>query len=187
MLGLLPREEIVMIPIYQRISGSGTNGTTPGDCVKCCVASVLELAYEEVPHFVAGEWLVAPRAVNGMISGPPERVDWLSALNDWLRETGWALRAHQETYFKHPLPRGPCESVFDWFDPLPAPRSWSRCHGTWIASVISENYDKSTHAVVMLGGDVVHDPSTMPRRTPYQFVSEIHFQATNPALCRKPQ
>lgn len=159
----------------------------PGDCVKCCVASVLELSYEAVPHFVAGEWLVAPRATDGAVAGPPERVDWFTALNDWLRSTGWALRATSASYYKHPLPRGPVENVFDWYDPYDAPRSWSPGQGWWIANVISENFERSTHAVVMLDGDVVFDPSTKPRRTPYRFVGETHFIATDPAGCRSRQ
>lgn len=167
----------------QRIVASGGDGRIPGDCVKCCIASILELPYEDVPHFVAGEWLVTPRASDGVASGPPERVDWFTALNDWLRETGWALRTTETLYHKHPLPRGPCEPL-DWYDPYPAPRCWSRGQGYWIGKVISENFAQSTHAVVMLDGDVVFDPSTHPRRTPYQFVGEMHFVATRPELCR---
>jgi hypothetical protein len=173
-----------MIPVVQRIVASGGDGKLPGDCVKCCVASVLELPYEAVPHVVAGEWLVAPRAADGVVAGPPERVDWFSALNDWLRTEGWALRAEQRTYYKTPLPRGPVKDTFDWYEPYPAPRCWSSGQGYWIATVISENFERSTHAVVMLDGEVVHDPSTAPRRTPYQFVGEIHFHATDPAMCR---
>lgn len=175
-----------MIPVAQRISAPGTElgARVPGDCVKCCVASILELPYEAVPHFVAGEWLVAPRATDGVIAGPPERVDWFTALNDWLRETGWALRASQTLYYKSPLPRGPVESVFDWYEQYDAPRVWSPGQGWWIASVISENFERSTHAVVMLDGVVAFDPSPKPRRTPYQFVGETHFIATDPARYR---
>lgn len=173
-----------MIPVVQRIAASGGDGKVPGDCVKCCVASILELPYENVPHFVAYEWLVAPRAVNGMVAGPPERVDWFSALNDWLRSDGWALRATSTTYYKNPLPRGPVKDTFDWYEPYPAPRPGSAGQGFWIASVISENFERSTHAVVMRDGEVAFDPSMLPRRTPYQFVGETHFVATDPALCR---
>jgi hypothetical protein len=134
---------------------------------------------------VAGEWLVAPRAVNGMVTGPAERVDWRSALDNWLRETGWALRTSSTTYHKDPLPRGPVKDTFDWYEPYDRPRIWSPGQGFWIASVISENFERSTHAVVMLDGEVVFDPSSLPRRTPYQFVGELHFVATDPSLFRK--
>lgn len=171
-----------MIPVLQRIVSPGTGRTDdthiPGDCVKCCVASILELPYEDVPHFVAHE-VMAPDA-----AGVPQRTDWFTGLNHWLRTAGWALRTIKTTYFKHPLPSGPVESEFDWYDPYDAPRSWSPGQGYWIASVISENFERRTHAVVMLDGSVAFDPSPRPRRTPYQFVGETHFVATRPELCR---
>lgn len=173
-----------MIPVIQRISASGGElGKAPGDCVKCCVASILDLPYEAVPHFVAGEWLVAPRATNGMVAGAPERVDWFTALNDWLRETGWNLQAQRMTYW---LPDPPHEyaAEVDLYRQLERPHHCHTRRGYWIASVISENYERSTHAVVMLDGAVAHDPSMLPRRTPYRFVGETYFVATNPALCR---
>lgn len=172
-----------MIPVVQRIVAPGTgradDGHVPGDCVKCCVASILELPYEAVPHFVANEVLV-PDA-----TGVPQRSDWFSGLNYWLRTTGWALRATHTEYLKNPLPRGPVESTFDWYEPYDAPRVWSSGQGWWIASVISENYERRTHAVVMRDGAVAFDPSPKPRRTPYRFVGETHFIATDPAICRR--
>lgn len=167
-----------MIPVAQRIVASGgAAGVLPGDCVKCCVASLLELPYEDVPHFVAHEVMIPQPG------GEPYASDWFTGLNYWLRTTGWALRAVHTSYHKNPLPRE-AASTFDWYEPYERPRLTSPHMGYWIASVISENFERSTHAVVMLDGDVVHDPSTKPRRTPYQFVSETHFVATNPALCR---
>lgn len=45
-----------------------------GDCLKCCVASILELPYETVPHFVKGDrWYGVP---------------WFHALWDFLRPMG---------------------------------------------------------------------------------------------------
>lgn len=170
-----------MIPVLQRIVSPGTgladDTHIPGDCVKCCVASVLELPYDDVPHFVAHEVLVPDAA------GALQRVDWLTGLNHWLCTSGWALRATQTTYYKSPLPRR-VESEFDLYDPYDSPRSWSAGQGYWIASVISENFERRTHAVVMLDGAVAFDPSPRPRRTPYQFVGETHFVATRPELCR---
>lgn len=46
-----------MKKVYQRITNS-----IIGDCLKCCVASLLELEYEDVPNFIEyenGNWLVA--------------------------------------------------------------------------------------------------------------------------------
>lgn len=168
-----------MIPVVQRIAASGgVNGRPPGDCVKCCVASILEMAYEDVPHFVAGEWLVT-------VAGSPERVCWISALDNWLCVTGWALRVSRTNYHR-PWPQdGSIASEFDLYDPLDRPRIVTPGMGYWIATVISENFERGTHAVVMLDGDVVHDPAIQQRRTPYQFVGEMHFIATDPARCRQ--
>ena len=59
-----------------------------------------------------------------------------------------------------------------------------RIKGYWIASVISENFEDSTHAIVMLDRDVAFDPSTKPRRTPYQFIGWGTFVATDAARCK---
>jgi hypothetical protein len=167
-----------VIPVVQRIHASGgVEGKLPGDCVKCCVASILELDYEGVPHFVARQVLIP------QLGAQPYAADWYTGLNYWLRTSGWALRAEHRRYFKSPLPLE-YSSEFDLYDPLERPRVTSPHMGYWIATVVSENFARSTHAVVMLDGDVVHDPSMHPRRTPYQFVGEMHFIATDPARCR---
>lgn len=166
-----------MIPVEQRICSAGGDGV-PGDCVKCCVASILELSYEEVPHFVAREVMIP------QLGGEPYAADWYSGLNYWLRSSGWPLRISQTTYYKNPVPRDSKES-FDWYDPRERPRAMSTDMGYWIASVISENFERSTHAIVMLDGEVAFDPSSRPRQTPYQYVGEMHFIATNPALCQR--
>lgn len=60
-----------------------------------------------------------------------------------------------------------------------------RVEGYWIASVISENFEDSTHAIVMLNDQVAFDPSTSPRRTPYEFIGGECFVATDPARWRQ--
>lgn len=66
--------------------------------------------------------------------------------------------------------------------PTDSPPYWPA--GWWIATVLSENFEGATHAVVMRGtfsgGDenwmrVAHDPSPHPRRTPYVFVGRYSF------------
>jgi len=166
-----------MIPVVQRISAAGAaSGQPPGDCVKCCVASVLELAYEDVPHFVAREVLIP------QLGAEPYAADWYTGLNYWLRTAGWALQARHTSYYKDPLPRE-YSDTFEIYEPHNSPRA-GKHDGYWIASVISENFERATHAIVMLGRDVVHDPSMLPRRTPYRFVGEMHFVATAPERCR---
>lgn len=98
---------------------------------------------------------------------------WFTAVQEWLRPMGLVLdqRSHKE--------------------PSDSPKFWPP--GWWIASVESENFPGSTHAVVMhgyydqpLGEDwhirVAHDPSPHPRRTPYVFRGAYWFVARDPAL-----
>lgn len=42
-----------MIPVQQRITDHDPPNGIYGDCFKCCVASILELDYDDVPHFFA--------------------------------------------------------------------------------------------------------------------------------------
>jgi hypothetical protein len=168
-----------VIPVVQRICASGgASGQPPGDCVKCCVASVLELSYEAVPHFVAGEVLIP------QLGAEPYIADWYTGLNYWLRTNGWALQARHTSYYKNPAPREYSTQV-DLYEQRERPNGECRHAGYWIASVISENFEGSTHAVVMLDGEVAHDPSMAPRRTPYRFVGEMIFVATDPARCHR--
>lgn len=84
-------------------------------------------------------------------------------------------------------PMGLAHERMTW-KPTPVPNYWPS--GWWIASVLSENFEGATHAVVMrgagqaCGGDgwmgVAHDPSPHPRRTPYVFVGGMRFAALDP-------
>ena len=58
-----------MIPIEQQLFYNEETGER-GDCLKCCLASLLELPYEEVPHFVAmgDRWFI-------------EEMNWLASRN----------------------------------------------------------------------------------------------------------
>lgn len=164
-----------MIPVQQRITAAGGDGVLPGDCVKCCVASILELPYEDVPHFVN-------REVNDADGKP---LDWYSGVNHWLRERGYPLWLHTWRHHKTSTEvfaererRGlqPGEPMPANANKFPDPIG-----GYWIASVISENFEDSTHAIVMLNDQVAFDPSTRPRRTPYEFIGWGVFVATDAA------
>jgi hypothetical protein len=171
-----------MIPVVQRISASGGDSTLPGDCVKCCVASIFDLPYEAVPHFVA-------REVKGADGEP---LNWDLGLNHWLRESGYPLyfkdwrnrktgtevRAERERLGLKPGESMPANLMYR------ASEHPDECDGYWIASVISENFENSTHAIVMLDRRVAFDPSPHPRRTPYAFIGWGIFVATDPVLCR---
>lgn len=92
---------------------------------------------------------------------------WIWAMEKWLAPFGLTLE--REDYREGPSDNHP-----------------RRYHdGWWIASVISENIDGATHAIVMHETDVRHDPSPSPRRTPYRFVGECYFVAADPALIRR--
>ena len=169
-----------MIPVHQRINASGGDGVIPGDCVKCCVGSILELPYEDVPHFVAGE----------VLSDNGHPLEWQAGVNHWLAARGYPLWlqvwrhtksgaeifAERERLGLRPGQSMPAVGMYS------ASEHPDRINGYWIATVISENFEDSTHAIVMLDRQVAFDPSTKPRRTPYAFIGWGVFVATNPSL-----
>lgn len=169
-----------MIPVHQRIIRAGAvDEGLPGDCVKCCVASIFELPYEDVPHFVAREVKNA--------EGKP--LEWDQGINHWLRDRGYPLYFHTWRHTKtaaevfaerERLGLQPGES-------MPAVAMYrasefpDRIKGWWIATVISENFEDATHAIVMHDREVAFDPSTKPRRTPYAYIGWNTFVATDPS------
>lgn len=159
-----------MIPVRQRIVDAQR-----GDCLKACVASVLELPYEDVPHFAVGEWKLNP-----MTGEKPKDVGWSSALNDWLLRGGWPLRVVALYYHRRDLPslpKGKTRAYLDHFELSDYPRHSQP--GYWIASVVSANIPGVTHAVVMLDHQVAFDPSPRQRRVPYAFLASYLFVATD--------
>lgn len=64
---------------------SGNDKNIPGDCVRACVASILELPREKVPHFVqiGDTW-------------------WLHEFEDWLIERRIALMVLSHQTFEFP-------------------------------------------------------------------------------------
>ncbi len=183
-----------MIPVPQRIIAAGTPGDPkdpPGDCLKCCVASILELPYEAVPHFVARE-VIDPNLCADGTPHPdgPHNLDWLTGLNVWLKRQGYPLFVHHWTnnLTGKEIMALRAERGLKPGEHLPANdqyhrRSWPDhvAEGYWIASVISENFPNSTHAIVMHDDQVAFDPSTKPRRTPYEFIGGKAFVCTDPA------
>lgn len=173
-----------MIPVMQTISASGWDSDLPGDCVRACYASILERTISEVPHFVAGE----------VLADDGSKTDWLSGVNLWLRRQGYLFRAEHRSYFKDVECQiawrrerdaaGIDSSTRDILWMYDARDQAPYYPGHWIATVISENFPGATHAVVMQGNTVAHDPSPKPRRTPYKFVGETRFVVEDPATCR---
>jgi hypothetical protein len=61
-----------VIPVEQRLFFDASTGER-GDCLKCCIASLLELDYDDVPHFAA--------------MGDMWWIEW----TNWLAARGWQL------------------------------------------------------------------------------------------------
>lgn len=61
-----------MIPVEQRLQFDEGTGER-GDCLKCCMASLLELDYDDVPHFAS--------------MGEMWWIEW----TNWLAGRGWML------------------------------------------------------------------------------------------------
>ena len=191
-----------MIPVPQRIVARGA-APVPGDCFKCCVASLLELPYEAVPHFVAHEWLVQPLHFDDCTPSKcaeycfvaagekPYRGDQHSALRNWLQVTGWPIGVSAKAYLRDMAELGRLyPDADDWtkglnsFAPVPSPHANHARSPWWIASVVSDIFEGAAHAIVMRYDQVVFDPSPHPRKTPYAFIGEMWFTVADPARCR---
>src|SRR5438270_13938396 len=118
-----------MKPIEQREPYDAEQGLT-GDCWKCCLASILELPYEAVPHFV-------------QLQEDGEIESYWNASLAFLRERGltltrFGLWGKENPYLLHGSKR------IRYFFSAP---------GHWIASVHSPRYD-GEHVVVMRGSSI---------------------------------
>lgn len=126
-----------MIPVEQRQLYVPDEST--GDCWKCCIASILELPYEDVPHFVEQE----------------ERGE----VESWWNETIGFLRPRGLTMATFGLWGD--ERPFLLFGSEPI-RYAFHAPGHWLASVVSPRTapggEHISHVVVMNGDRIVFDP-----------------------------
>lgn len=147
-----------------------------GDCVRACVASIFEMELDEVPHFVE---IMYQRQARHELSKEWEHTQW-GLMNSWAWSFG--IGVNQVTYQS--------QGHYLWSDePL-------QYHpGYWIGTVQSrdpavakmnekEKPGRSTHAVVMNGPDLVHDPNPDSRAKlmPYRFGGETWFELAHPEL-----
>lgn len=132
-----------MKPVEQRQLASET---TVGDCWRCCLASILELDYEDVPHFVEME-------------DAGEVSSYWNATIEWLRPRGFAIaqfglwgddRPYLAWGSHGPLTVRDEQGEHELKYAFSAP-------GHWIAGVKSPRID-GLHAVVMSGSSVAFDP-----------------------------
>jgi hypothetical protein len=159
-----------MIPVEQRIVAGPTEDPR-GDCYKCAIASILELPYEDVPHFVNGEWLVDYG--DGL-----RKADSYSAFCNWLKVKGYPIHPTSVVYHNSDNPMNKMY-MHDYEHEKPRNHHF----GYWIGSVKSVVFEGGHHVVVMKGWDVVYDPS--PHRDIYEeigydFYGEMWFECPEP-------
>lgn len=116
-----------MNPIDMTVMHDPDNGKI-GDCFRCCVASILELPANEVPHFMDYPW------------DGPDPGQWFGTLNRWLGQFDLAYVEHEtnETY------------KWDW--------AAYKANGFECYHVLSGRSPRALHSTVGLNGVMVHDP-----------------------------
>jgi hypothetical protein len=143
-----------VIPVAQLVVGDGKDGRPLGDCVRACVASIMEMRAEDVPHFVAD----APTS-------------WFRDLKRWLSRFGLTLEwsRHDPTDVPPFWPSG------WWIASVQSENFNGETH-----AVVMRGYDNGHAGDDWMS--VAHDPSPHPRRTPYVFVGRYSFVALDPAV-----
>lgn len=126
-----------MIPVEQRklyVPGEQT-----GDCWKCCIASILELPYEDVPHFVE--------------EAERDFSSYWNATQEWLRARGFVLATFWLRGLDKPLLNIHDREDIDYHFSAP---------GHWIGAVVSPRKtpegENISHVVVMNGSEIAFDP-----------------------------
>lgn len=116
-----------MKPVDQTIF-SNPEGTSKGNCMTACVASLLELPIEEVPYFI----------------GLPED-EWFSVFQNFLKQHGYQFSGM--FFFTEGL---------GWKELLqlsPGVNGYFMCSGaSW------RDYVTAGHAVIYKDGEMIHDP-----------------------------
>jgi hypothetical protein len=132
-----------VIPVEQRDPYDEAAGRV-GDCWRCCVASVLELPYEEVPNAFQMEQ-------DGEVPS-----GW-NVMNGFLRARGWTMwrLGIWGEQGESPRLRWGGQKI-DYHPTIPEP-------AYWIASVVSPRIieadgERGLHTVVMQGDRVAWDP-----------------------------
>jgi hypothetical protein len=135
-----------MTPVDMTVKHKPEEGTY-GDCFRCCIASILDLPAEEVPHFCGYDF-----------DQDPAR--WYRDLTAWLAPRGLS-------YFG--LEVNPDQFGPQWFSGIEA-SGFSCFH------IMSGETERGTrHSVVGRNGELAHDPHTSrsglarPGKDGYQF------------------
>lgn len=161
-----------------------------GDCLSACIASLFEVAIDDVPFFVASE-------------------TWHQDYQDWLRSRGMILR-HYNVHVDEDDPtvlRGSPGEIY-WIATVRSPRGLARCCVCEGEKATLQNWDDalrdyvqhetpqpccrcnatglepSLHAVVMYGSELVWDPHPQRTMGHLGFVSGDQFGVVDPARLR---
>lgn len=121
-----------MKPVYQTITETIPDERQYGDCFRACIASLLELSIDEVPHFCDPETFNTPRTRH-----------WYDFCVEWLGLRGYfplALEAKHET----------TKQIVGFLS----------AHGDvhHIITGGSPQYEGLLHSVIGKNGSIVHDP-----------------------------
>lgn len=163
-----------MIPVEQRELFDAETGRR-GDCLKCCLASLLELDYADVPHFAA--------------MGDAWHSEWMG----WMHARGWAVSQWS-------CPSGPNERPSSWREPgywlgvVKSPRMPKPCEPCGGQGWVLDSDDGQecpycgatgttygTHMVVMEGGEIAWDPHPKRADGHMGFVEGYVLVALDPA------
>lgn len=148
-----------------------------GDCMKCCFASVLELDYDDVPHFAAME-------------------DWYGESRRWLAARGWALHGFNVAASHEDLPVAKPSITVDgyWLAGVVSRRIQNPCgvcapndrgfmlDGTPCPYCKGWGKTLGSHMIVMLNDEIAWDPH--PRRADGHggFTNGYFFRALDPSV-----
>ena len=116
-----------MTPVDMTVMHDPENGAI-GDCFRCCIASLLDMQPEQVPHFMDYPW------------DDPDGGKWFRHLNQWLRDKGLA---YIEINVDPQQPWKWGDFVQCGFDP-------------WY--IWSGESPRARHSTVAQAGILVHDP-----------------------------
>jgi hypothetical protein len=139
-----------VIEVEQRLFYDAATGQR-GDCLKCCVASLLELDYDAVPHFAQMD-------------------DWYGAYMTFLHERGWGT---------FPIPNlGNCDA--DPSKPSSWPHLGYWIAAVWSPRIILPDGGAGTHAIVMYEEKVAWDPHPQRDGGHGGFISGTILRALDP-------